>query len=74
MIISKSKLYRKMLFCPRLTLKVDGKKLRCGYYYNEHYKGWLLEEKSFKDETTKGVVDYIYEKYNEVELIWSRKI
>ena len=74
MIVNKNQLFRKMLFCPRLSIRADGEKIRCAYVYNERFfKGWVLEDDLFNGKTTKEVVDYIFENYREVELIWSRK-
>lgn len=73
MLVNKSGLLSKMWITPRLTLRCDGEKIRCGYFSNDKFRGWILEEKSFNGKSTKDVVEYIFNKYKEVEVIWSRK-
>lgn len=73
MLVTKNKLLKKMWVCPRLTLKCDGVKIRCGYFSNDKFRGWILEEKSFNGKSTKDIVEYIFNQYKEIEIIWSRR-
>lgn len=72
MKVNCNQLFKKMLVCPRLTLKCDDEKIRCGYVYNDYFKGWVLENKPFKGTLTKDVAEYIFQTYKDVEIVWSR--
>jgi len=79
MIVSKNKLYRKMLICPRLNIKCDGVKIRCAYVSNNTGNGWMTENLNndgetvwHKELTIMQVVNLIIEKYKEINITWSR--
>ena len=80
MRVTSIELFRKMLVTPRLNLKCDDVKLRLCYTSNDKAKGWLIENFNndnkiewFKGKTTKEVVKMITEKYNEINITWSRR-
>lgn len=79
MRVSKNKLYRKMLICPRLNINCDGIKIRCVYVSNETGNGWMIENLNNDNKTMwhkelmiKQVVELITEKYEEINITWSR--
>jgi hypothetical protein len=79
MLVGKSKLYRKMMFTPRLNLCCDGVKIKCAYVKNESGSGWLIENLDNDGQTvwhkglmTNDVVDIIVKKYEEINITWSR--
>jgi len=79
MIVSKNKLYRKTLICPRLNIKCDGVKIRCAYVSNNTGNGWMTENLNndgetvwHKELTIMQVVNLIIEKYKEINITWSR--
>ena len=81
MRVSSSELLKKMLVTSRLNLKCDDVKLRMCYTSNDYGKGWIIENFNndgkmewFKGKTTKEVVKMITEKYNEINITWSRRL
>ena len=79
MIVNTSSLFRKMLLTPRLNLKCDDVKMRLCYTENEAGRGWLIENfnndgksEFFKGKMTREIVEMITEKYNEINITWSR--
>ena len=80
MRVTSIELFRKMLVTSRLNLKCDDVKLRLCYTSNDNGIGWIIENfnndgktKWFKGKTTKEVVKMIAEKYNEINITWSRR-
>ena len=81
MRVTSIELFRKMLVTSRLNLKCDDVKLRLCYTSNDNGIGWIIENfnnddktKWFKGKTTEEVVKMITEKYNEINITWSRRI
>lgn len=79
MIVNTSSLFRKMLVTPRLNLKCDDVKVRLCYVSNDSGNGWMIENFNndgktewLKGKMTKEVVEMITEKYNEINITWSR--
>ena len=79
-IVNSSKLYRKMLVCSRLNLKCDDVNIRLCYTSNEYGKGWIIENFYddgrmvwLKGKKTEEVVKMITEKYNVINITWSRR-
>ena len=69
-----------MSFTSRLNLKCDDVKIRLCYTSNDIGEGWIIENFNnddkmewFKGKTTKEVVKMITEKYNEINITWSRR-
>ena len=69
-----------MSFTSRLNLKCDDVKIRLCYISNDNGEGWIIENFNnddkmewFKGKTTKEVVKMITEKYNEINITWSRR-
>ena len=80
MRVTSIELFRKMLVTPRLNLKCDDVKLRLCYTSNDNGKGWIIENFNndgkmewFKGKTTEEVIKMISEKYNIINITWSRK-
>ena len=80
MIVNSRELYEKMLVSSRLNLKCDDVKLRLCCTSNDYGKGWIIENFNndgkmewFKGKTTKEVVKMITEKYNKINITWSRR-
>ena len=81
MRVTSIELFRKMLVTSRLNLKCDDVKLRLCYTSNDNGIGWIIENFNndgktnwFKGKTTEEVVKMISEKYNEINITWSRRI
>lgn len=80
MLLGRTSLYRKMLVTPRLNITCDNEiKIRLAYIENSTGRGWFIEnfnndgkEEWFKGKTTKQIVDMIFEKYQEMNVTWSR--
>lgn len=80
MKVSSNELFRKMLITSRLNLKCDDVKLRLCYTSNDNGNGWIIENFNndgkmewFKGKTTKEVVKMISDKYNVINITWSRR-
>ena len=80
MRVTSIELLKKMTFTSRLNLKCDDVKLRLCYTSNDNGEGWIIENFNnddkmewFKGKTTKEVVKMITEKYNEINITWSRR-
>ena len=79
MVLRKIALYKKMLVTPRLNMKCDDVKLRLGYVSSDEGNGWLIENfendgktEFFKGKSTKEIVEMIFDKYEVVNVTWSK--
>ena len=79
-IVTSSELFRKMLVTSRLNLKCDDVKIRLCYTSNDFGTGWIIENFNndgkmewIKGKTTEEVVKMITEKYNKINITWSRR-
>ena len=79
MVVGKKKLYRRMLVTPRLNLKCDDVKMKLAYKSIEKGNGWIIQNFNndgktewYKDKSTIDVVEMIFDKYEDVNITWSR--
>ena len=79
MIVNTRSLFRKRLVTLRLNLKCDDVKSRLCNVSNDSGNGWMIENFNndgktewLKGKKTKEIVEMITEKYNEINITWSR--
>ncbi|KHO31343.1 hypothetical protein OR63_10885 [Clostridium tetani] len=73
MKVTQRQLINKMLFCPKLTLKLDGEKASMSYMHTHMHRGWFMNSEPIKGLTV-DIVKKLFQKYSDIEIIWSMRM